>query len=32
MMLGFSEKKTEELEDYDYKIDSLFRRDGEDDE
>ena len=32
MMVGSSEKKTEELEDYDYKIDSLFRRGEEDDE
>lgn len=32
MMVGSSEKKTEKLEDYDYKIDSLFRRDEEDDE
>ncbi len=32
MMAGSSEKKTEELEDYDYKIDSLFSEDEEDDE
>ena len=31
MMVG-SQEKTEELEDYDYKIDSLFRDDEEDDE
>ena len=29
MMVGSSEKKTEEVEDYDYKIDSLFREDDD---
>ncbi len=29
MMVGSSERKPEEVEDYDYKIDSLFREDDE---